>query len=506
MNRHLVIDFSSRNIFALIADEKGRAFPCTYTIRGTTSRYFFSDVCVDSKSYQEDQLSEFNKIINQSKSDFFFPGESLGWHRPYEISGEDETIVINPLYTFSLQGIMEDSGDLSMSFIFSAILVFLLQPVLRAVQNQGFHPRDLNVITVVPAYLSRPVRVILCSVLKRRMGFQKVSIMHHEDALAMHFLQHPFPKKIGVLHADDNCLHISRASMIMQNQNISVEYEKSCSVKELGWDSVISKIAMVLHGNGLLPDMNKQVIPYLNKALVGLFTGAFSTEIPTDPPFRLTYGLLEKALDQDTRDELSAELKLVRNELKDRDSHIVTSGSFFMIGGFENLVLDMSGKKQPPNVQRMLAMERAAYGVVHMLNWLYANQPCNIIIQNNYSIQTAGQNSAIELVPAHVLPEPGTKRTVRQVLGLKAANGMKKDMLGVDILWGNNQDSKYNMMLSSFAFEVTADDIRNGNLLELIFDLRGTSQGIKGRVTAIMEGHEPREEKLHFPSLNNVFM
>lgn len=490
--------------------------PCNFKRQGMTSRCFSADIFWDPKEYREKEdewLDKLNAVISGNESDMFLRDGSLGWLRPYEISVDKMVMPVrHPLYALSSHGITEEGDDKSSAItdMSSAFLAFLLYPVLTSVREMGFHPSELNVIVAGPAYLSRLAEGILYKVLKR-MAFRRIVILNHSVALAMHFLRLSSVQKIGVLNMDDNCLHVTRIGAVRDDENVNIEHVSTRSLKELGWDAIRDKIAEVFYRDGLLANPDKLV---LDRALSGLFGGMLSTNIPTNPGLRMTYGLLAEKLGGDLGERLSYEVSVrlmpVIDELGLNDAEFfVASGSFFMIGGFEKLVLNAVEKYQPARVRRILAMERTAYGIAEMLRWLGESQGRCIRVQHNYSVRIASeQDKSIELAPAGViLPLKTGKKSmsVKQVLGLDARSDMEKDELVVDILWGNNLIPRYNTSLCTLSYEVSADDIRDDNMLELTFDLKGTSRGLKGEVTAALGGQQPKPpRKLHFPKSSDM--
>lgn len=466
------------------------------------------------KSQKGDEwLDELNAVISENESDMFLRDGRLGWLRPYEMSAAEMIMPVrHPLYALSSHGITEEREERSaFTDMSSAFLAFLLYPVVTSVREMNFHPHELNVVVAGPAYLSRLAEGILYKVLKR-MAFRRVVILNHAAALAMHFLRLPSVQKIGVLNMDENCLHVTRMEVVRDDEDVNVAHVSTRSVKELGWGAVRNEIAEAFYRDGLLLNRDEQV--QVDMALSGLFGGMFSTNIPPDPGLRMTYRLLAEKLGGELGESLSyeASVNLMRatDELGLNDADFfVTSGSFFMSGGFENLMLNAVGKYQPARVQRILAMERTAYGIAEMLKWIGERQSRRITVQHNYSVRIASeQDSSIELVPTEViLPLKTGKKSlsVKQILGLDAEPGMERDLLVVDILWGNNLIPRYNTSLCTLSYDVTADDIRDDNMLELTFDLKGTSGGLRGEVTAALGGRKPKPpRKLHFPKSSDM--
>jgi hypothetical protein len=505
----MIIDFSSRYIFALIADQNGRAVPCAFKRLGMLSRYFPTSVYLDPGPYQKTDdawMAELNAFIKENQFNPFFPGEAAGWLRPYEITAEDGILPIrHPIYALSAFGMTEESQEFSAIMgVSSALLAFLLQPVIKFLDTMGTHPHNFNVIAVVPSYISRSAQKILYKIL-RAAAFRRIMMLDHVTALAMNFIGSSPSQEVGVLHTDENSLFVSKFSLKQKGQHIRMGCRRSCSVKELGWNAVQKKIATVLYEDGLLPAKDDQTANYLDRALTGLFTGILPTTVPVNPDLRLSYGLLmEKlgsALGQTIRDEVSVKLMPLFTELKSKNVPVITSGLFFMIGAFEKLILKCLGKQQPLNLRHMIAIERAAYGAVHMLNWIRTAPNRGITLWNHHGIRISGpRENSIELIPSRIFPlDPGENSMIRQVLELDAAEDMGEDVLAADILWGNNPVSRYNTSLCTLTWDISAKDIRDQHKLELQFEFKGTADGLRGNVSAVLGDRQPKKNKLHFP-------
>lgn len=501
----VIIDFSSRYIFALIADQNGRAVPCAFKRHGMFSRYFLTSVYLDPKRYQKTDagwLGQLNAFIRQNQFNLFFSGEPAGWLRPYEIAAAEGILPIrHPIYALSAFGMTAESHEFSAIMgVSSALLAFLMQPVLKSLDAMGHHPHDFKVIAVVPSYISRSAQKILYKIL-RAAGFRGILMTDHATALAMHFIGSPF-EEIGVLHADENCLFASKFSLKQNESHVRMGCLRSFAVKELGWDAVKKHIATACYEDGRLSAQDDSIPDYLDRGLTALFTG---TDIPADSGISLSYGLLTEKFrsvaGQRIRDEISAKFVPVLNELKPKNVQIVTSGLFFMIGEFENLVLNPLGKQHPLKLRQMIAIERAAYGVLHMLNWIRTDPNRRVTLWNHYGIRISGpRESSIELIRSRVFPlKPVENRIIRQVLALDAAENMRGDVLAADILWGNNPVSRYNTSLCTLTRHISADDIREQRPLELRFDLKGTPNGLKGSVSAVLGEGQPQKSPLHFP-------
>ncbi len=282
--------------------------------------------------------------------------------------------------------------------------------------------------------------------------------MNH--AVAMHFLKLSYMQKVGVLHTDENTLHVSRIAIEREDDgdHITLEYAGSRSIKEAGWDSVTNEMALSLYRDALLPRPDKSVLTYLNRALTGLLGGILPTDIPTDPGLHLSYGLLTKKLARELgeriRDETSVKLRHAADALKLNDApFFITAGPFFMIGQFEKLMLNPVGKYQPARVRNMLAMERTAYGIVAMLNWLREKEDRRITVRHKYSIRIAAkEDDSIELIPGSLFQSGRERRTIKQILSLDSEYAMDRDLLVVNILWGNNPIPRYNTSLCTLSY------------------------------------------------------
>lgn len=75
--------------------------------------------------------------------------------------------VRHPLYALPSHRITEGTDLSLVANASSAFLAFLLQPVLGSVRDMGFQPEELNVVAIVPAYLSRLAEKVLYKVLKK---------------------------------------------------------------------------------------------------------------------------------------------------------------------------------------------------------------------------------------------------------------------------------------------------------------------------------------------------
>jgi len=493
-------------------DENGKSLPCTFEKHGVRSRYFSAQVYLDPERYEKTDnqwLSELNAVLGEHGGNPFFPGKAAGWRRPYEISPEESILPIrHPLYALSSFGFPDESAEgLSIRDISSALLAFLMQPLVKFVLAQGFDPREVNVAAITPAYLSRPARGILCGIL-RKTAFRRIFIFSHAIALAMNYLRSEH-KAVGVIHADENCLHVSKVRIERKQGKITLGCMASQSTGALGWNAIIRKLTHDFCADNI-PDGHLQA--YLNRALLGLFGGVFSADVPARQNLRLTYAMLEEKLNgrlgQCIRNEAAETLIPILKELKLRKrTQLICAGLFFMSGKFESLILDAVKKNQLFHVRRIPAPERAAYGVALMLNWLGENPGQDIRIRNNYAVRiSATPGNTVELIPSSLFPlEPGKRRIVRHVLNLEAEENMTDELLLVDILWGNHPTPRYNSSLCTMTCEMNAGDIRKGSRLELIFDLRGISGGLRGEVTARLEGRESQRKKLHFPDMGHIF-
>lgn len=505
MRSNLIIDFSSRNIVPTIITPEGRAISCTLRQQGITSRYFPGETYLDPGLYQKsgnELLDQLNDIIAETScSDIFFSGKSLGWFRPYQISAEKSLMpVSHPLYALSSHRIPEGT-DLNLAGnVSSAFLTFLLQPVMISIREMGFQPEELNVIALVPAYLSRLGEKILYKTLKKKIGFPRVILLNHATALGMHFLKSSYVQKVGVMHTDENALFISKIEIERENEDHAVvKYAGSASIKEAGWDSITNEILFRGLDRDALPSgPNEKLLTHLNRSLSGLFGSVLP---PASPRLHLSYGLLTEKLAGELgsriRDETSVTLRKAAESLELNDApFFITAGSFFMIGQFEKLMLEPLGKCQPARVRHILAMERKVYGIAAMLDWLRENENRRITVRNNYSVRIAEkEDESIELIPDRIL-RSGERFKIRQVLALDSDDDMDKDVLVVDILWGNNPVPKHNTSLCTLSYDVTGDDIQNDNMLELMFDLKATAHGLKGKVTATLGDRKPREPEI----------
>lgn len=506
MDPHLIIDLSCRFFFALLVDSQGHSSPSSYEIGDKSSRYFMTDIYLDSKFKDSKPdagwLAGVNRQIKSFQDDFFFHGETIGLNRAHAIKKDEEYLRLTDL----LQLLSKPDLTREIALVAYPLLAFLLQPIIQSVLDQGYKVQELNAIVIVPGYLSPQAYTIISKLFKahKEYHFKKVRIINQAVALAMHYIpSFDSHRHIIALHEDENCLHVSKLVVERTNANIKVHYQDCHSVKAYGRRSLNKKLLDTLHNDELVPLRNGRVsVDVLERALSGYFTGILTTEIPTQPPLKLTYPLLiekvKKFFEQGDTEKIIDSLPPAF--LNGSHFQIVASGTYFLIAKYEELLLNALDKNQTFEVERIPAMERAAYGVARMLGMRREKEIHRINEKNKYSIRVAGPDGCtIELIPANAfLFETGQEKDIKQVLALDAEPAMKEDMLAIHILWGNNPIAEYNTCISTILFDVTQDDIYN-NKIELDFHFKKIANKLTGNVTATMKGRDSQIKKLNFP-------
>lgn len=508
---YLIIDFSSTYLFALILDEHGNRFPCAFNFNGVNTRYFFSEVFIQSAIYENEPITVLNQILQKDLTNVFFSGDDLGWTSPSEKDGDG--VCIKPLYRFLAQNSEQSSAreTLPTNYVFSGLLVFVLQPIIKALLRHKLRVDKIKTFVIVPEYLNRSAVTVLRLLLKKRIGFKQVHLLHHTAALAMHCIHYQGAQSVGLVREDNNYLHVSKVKI---NHNESGSVQLGCSqrlsTKSLGWEGMIARIAALLRRKGLTPKQVNHGNELIDRAFNGLVTGCFDNVAPFKPPLRLTYqlltDLLNDAVNNGEMDEFRDRLKPTADILADTAEYVLTAGPYFMFGGLEKLILDALNKTQSHQTLSMLALERAAYGVANMIRLFHQGRVKSVTIRDNNAIQVAGkQDCAIELIRPHALPrDPGQTQTIRQDLALDAEDGAAGELMSVDILWGNNPVSSCNSPIGSIGFTITEEDLRLNKNIRLNFFLKKTKCGLSGHVTADMDGSKRKTEKLHFTNLGDL--
>jgi len=523
MQPYLIIDLSDRNIFPVIINSNGQIFYCVNNVKEMKCRHFSTEVYLEKILYDgnKDDINEWlnntvNELINDSIDSFFTTNKKTGLLRACDIKKQDLLHIDplrNPLYVLSQHGvddlIVENPEFKKSSF---ALLTFILKPVIRSIQRQGFHTGDLNVIAIIPPYLSRVAQVILLKVLKA-IGFKRVTFITHSIASALNALKMTTSSDTIVIHSDATNLHIAHVSLEEQNKSITIRNKKSITIPDLGCNryGIINELSNYLVLKNKLSENDNYINIHIEKAFTGLIYGIFSNKIDyKNNKLKLTYNLLNNLINEkfglEIIDKIEKALYKILSGAGINEIPVVTSGPLFMFDSFEKLIQKKFNGLSIPGLSDKIAVERPVWGLIDTLyNITQFPEKDIIIINENALCLTSSEKSCENIIPSAIFPlSPDEHRIILQDLEINSLDKKFDEIITVDLLWGNDCNPFYNTSLCTIQFDASKEDIQNNHKIKLNLYLKGINNGIKGKVIANYKNNPTEIKKLNFPITNTI--
>jgi hypothetical protein len=512
MRPHLIVDFRSRSLFALVVTADGRSWPCSHEVNGRATRYVSSELLLDSwasgerpRHGRKRQAGLLDLAANQ-QHDLAGCARGQGLLRPWEIPPGTETLAIrHPLLALSsIEAMVDEAQQKSLRTAAFALMTILLEPVFRSVSLYEIEPSKTLAVAIVPAPIGRRAGLILHKIFRDR-GFRRLILLPREVAAVM-ASEEASPSGNLILDVEEDDLQLHNVTLEADEHLRRYRVASSRTLRGLGWSFLVEQLADALRATGRLPGPKGVVTSRLDRALTGLAGGPYPAEVSGETPLQLTYGLLDEALQGDVGSALSRELqdrlRPMTQELGNSGCPLVVLGPAAGIRQVEAILRQALGACSSQGVFPKPALERCARGVAAMLDWLQEDPRRHVTVRTAASLRVNTlRGESLELIPAAALPrEPGTRRLVRQTLAVQGQTRVG-DTLVINLLWGCNLDPASNTSICALPLEIRRQDLEQRPTLRLTLDLqRGrTGRRLTGTARASL-GISTVSGKLELPT------
>jgi len=504
----IIIGFTDQNICSSIIDNNGNIYPCVNEECNILTRYFSSEIFYDLKYFEKhtnnEWLVELNNIVNNIPSNKYLkilPGFKAP-HQLSKINFQEYNIVKNPLYTF------QDSEDINT--ISLSLLTYIFSPIVKSIEQMGFSTDSLNVICVIPQYLNRITFIMLYKFLKS-IKFKRIKFINHNIALSFYMLEKTISSDVLILNSDAESFHAGHVIYKQNNNEVSIQNNRNISLPEIGY--INNEFLKNCIESNKLPGLknNKKNIILLKSAITNLIYGFFSKDALTQDSLKISYNLLNNIIENHLGQKLIEKIETNLNKLipliEKNQIPVISSGPLFMFESFEKLIYEKyTSYFSMADFKKIKAIERPVEGVIKLINYLKNNPNNYVKTVNNYSILMSSKNfSSINLIPEKFFPIPsGEKIFISKELKIEATETFDKDLISIDLRWGNNLNSLNNTLLCAILVEVDQKDVKHNNNLILNISLSGKKDGLKGTAIAVINNMKTKEHNLNFPELKSI--
>lgn len=500
MRPHLIVDFREHSLFALLLTEEGDLVPCSQELEGAVTRYLPADLLLDPSVAERadfDWEAVQDLFLAGTQRAFAARSRRLGLLRPWELqSGSEAVVMEHPLAVLSSPVTEEEPARRRELLEATAFMIReLLSPIFRFVSHRELATHEVEVVAVVSAKAGRRAILMLHKIF-RQAGFRRLGLLRRESAAALALLLEGSPSGNLIVDLEDEALHVHKVLLGHDTDHITLETAGSRSLRGLGRSFLIQRLAAALQRTGRLPE--RAPLTALGRALLGLSGIAYSEEVPGEPPFRLTHGLLGElfaaGLGDKWASELNDRLRPILLELGTESAPIMVGlGSALATPEVEELLVRAVDGKQPVSVAQTPVRERCARGVAALLIWLAGNPHRRLEVREAGGLRIdTMRGGSLELLSAATLPQaPGESRVIHQRLRLECASRTvyESGRILVNLFWGCNPDPRYAASLCTLAVDVATTRAPQPHHLDLVLHFKRNRHGrLVGWVDATLAG------------------
>ncbi len=457
MRAQLIIEFG-RVLSALLVTADGQLVPCSQEIRQVATRHVSTDVLFDPRISEDPDFvwDEALEMLGKATArNLFQRARRIGLRRPWDPQAAADALQLaSPIAVLSSPVALADRNAVALPTVAFALLDALLEPVFAFVADRRIAAAAIDPVVVLPAHASRPARLVLEKLFRRR-GFRGVTFIRREIAAAMALIDGA-PAECVVLDAAEDHLHLHRVAIEAGTDQRRFRTEASTTVRGLGWSHWTAQIAASLQ---------MVASSALERMLLALVTGS-----PESLESRVTRGALQSVLDEawvqaradEVREQLRAPLALIGATVEP----IVFAGEIFALDAVRKAFGAGAALNGP-------VLDHRVRAVAQSLLWLRGGESRHLAIARGGTLRLdTGRGGALELLTAAQLPEPG--ETCHVATELRFAGDSAGTAFLLNLLWGTDSVPQGNATVCALPLELRPD---GDGMLRLTLRLRRSPSG-----------------------------
>lgn len=471
----LIVDYGSRILTAVMRTANGDVIPCSQEIGAQTARYLPSELFYDPRGEgQRESLEEALDAVTASNAQNFFQrARRLGLRRFWDVEENGEALALpSPWSLLSSAGALADRQLAPiLPRVGAAIVDAQLRPIFDFVAGRGLAAEDLEPIVILPAHVGGQARRMLRTLLRRR-GFARSTVIGREIAAAMALVEGT-AERCSVADITDDDLHVHTVAIARGDRELSIRTVEGSTFRGLGRSWWIARIDDALRRKGIV----RSAPSLLERTLTSLITGV------GEPPFRLTHGVLQGALDSSWQRQCAADFASQITAVAKADP-LVVIGDLCALEPVRNAfaLLGSAGEGAPKMADHLARNVASAISTT-------SRRGGRLVIPASGTLRLntlAGE--AVEIVAPAQLPCDGEDTFLSSAFHFVGDYASEQSFL-LHLLWGADRSPEGNATLCALPLGVTAPVARNLTV-RVAVHLRRTRDGsrLRGRVEARLNG------------------
>jgi hypothetical protein len=468
MTPQLIIDFG-RVLSALLVTDDGQFVPCSQEIRQIATRHVSTGVLFDPRISEAPDFAWDEALETLGKAtprNLFQRARHIGLRRPWDPQANAGTLLqlASPIEVLSSAAALADrNAATALPAIASALVDALLEPAFAFLADRHMAMSDVAPVVILPAYASRPARIVLEKLFRRR-GFRRLTIVRREIAAAMALVEEAPMDCLVLDAADDLHVHLHRVRVEDRDGVRLFHTAATTTIRGFAWNHWSSRIAAALQTNASA---------VFERALLALLTGS-----PESLPPQVTHGALASVLDDAWTAARAAEVRAALHEPLEQH-RILFAGEIFALDAVRKAF-------GAPNALNAPVLDHSVRGVALALRWLHGGDARQLAIARGGTLRVdTGDGEAVEILASSQLPLPGEVCHVAADFHFAGDAGGTAFLL--NLLWGIDSVPRGNATLCALPLELPRD---GGGTLRLTVRLRRSRSGrrLSGTVEARMDG------------------
>jgi len=452
MRPQLIVD-CGHVLSALLVTADGQFVPCSQEIRQVATRHASTGILFDPRIAEHPDFvwdEALETLAKATPRNLFQRARRVGLRRPWDPQAVPEALQLaSPIDVLSSAAALADRNADALPAVAFALLDALLDPLFAFVADRRIAPTDVEPVVVLPAHASRPARVVLEKLFRRR-GFRRLTIMRREIAAAMAFVEDA-PAACVVVDAAGDDLHVHQVSIDGENGQRFFRTVSSATVCDRGWSYWSGRVAAALNTPGSSE---------FERGLLALLTGS-----PESLPARVTHGAVQAALDEAWIASSAAEVREAMGDARNGQP-VVFIGEIFAL----DAVRKAFGENRVLGVP---VLDQTVRGVALATRWLCDDESRQLVIARGGTLRVdTGLGEAVEILTGAQLPAAG--ESCHLAADFRLAGDAAANIFLLNLLWGADRAPRGNATVCALPLELRRDA---GDTLHLIVKLRRSRGG-----------------------------